>query len=233
MSATEMTEALTLSEREEPADPLSTSPLPRRRWTREEYYRAAEAGIFMPNERLELIDGEVYAQVSPQNSPHAWSIVLTASALRGVLGEGFITREEKPIIISDDTEPEPDLAVVKGSPRDYTDHPTSDDVVLLVEVSDTTYGSDTRFKASLYASEGVPDYWVLNLKKRELEVCREPAPDPKARFGWSYQEVKTYAEGQSASPLAAPGREVKVEELLPPSPALKEKESPADADDSE
>ena len=192
----------------------SSTPPPKRRWSREEYNRAAEVGIFQPHERLELIDGEVFTQVSPQNSPHAWSILLTAEALRSAFGEGYLVREEKPLLFSEVSEPEPDIAVVKGKPSDFRDHPTPDKVVLVVEVSDTTYSSDSRFKSSHYASAGIPDYWVLNIKKRALEVRSTPSPDPKARFGWSYAEVKIYGEDGTIAPLGAPDRNINVRDLL-------------------
>lgn len=208
--------------REPMADPSSKQTViepPKRKWTREEYYKAAEAGIFKEDERLELIRGEVYQKVSPRNRPHVLSVMLSSRVLSETFGTDYHVQQESPVVVSGeaDTEPEPDLAVVSGSIMDYqSDHPLTDQIVLIMEVSDSTYRTDSRFKASFYASVGIPDYWVLNLNKRELEVRREPLPDPKARFGASYGETHVYKEGESVSPLSAPVKGVAVRDLLPP-----------------
>ncbi|MBW3624651.1 MAG: Uma2 family endonuclease [Armatimonadetes bacterium] len=179
---------------------------------------AAEAGIFKSSERLELINGEVYEQVSPQSSLHAWSILISAEVLRRTFGPGYMVREEKPILISDESEPEPDIAVVKGSPGDFQDHPRPESLALVMEVSESSLAVDTRFKSSLYASEGIPDYWVLNLKQRNLEVRREPYPNPEAPFGYSYKQIHIYTESDRVTPLFAPEGEIQVKDLLPPLP---------------
>src|SRR5579871_2515186 len=90
----------------------------RRLWTRAEYHRAAELGLFGPTERLELLEGEVFTKMSPQSNQHAWSISLAAEMLRTVFGAGFHIREEKPLVLSDLSEPEPDIVVVRGALRD-------------------------------------------------------------------------------------------------------------------
>jgi Uma2 family endonuclease len=112
------------------------------------------------------------------------------------------------------TDPVPDLAVVQGSIRDYgTIHPST--AVLVVEVSDSSLKYDTGDKASLYASAGIADYWVVDLVGRQLIVFRDPQMDSTGVFGFSYADMKKYGPNQSASPLRAPHSSVLVSDLLP------------------
>jgi len=188
--------------------------LSRRLFTREEFERAGELGLFRSGERLELIGGEVVRKMSPQKTPHATSIGLGEKALREAFGPEFHVRNQLPLAIGDLDEPEPDLCVVRGSLRDYEDeHPTT--AVLVLEVADSSVAIDRTVKASLYASAGIPDYWMLNLPERALEVFRDPEPDPKAPFGYSYRtHLRVGVEG-AMTPLHAPGRVIAVADLLP------------------
>jgi Uma2 family endonuclease len=184
-----------------------------KRWTREEYDKMIDAGIFAPGERVELIDGEILA-MSPQNSPHSTGVSLTAEALRVAFGEGYHVRIQMPIALDRYSEPEPDVAVVRGSPRDYLEaHPSSP--LLVLEVTDTTLAYDRDQKGSLYARAGIADYWVLNLAERCLEVYRDPVPSSQARYGWSYQTIRQHLSDAYASPLAAPQARILVADLLP------------------
>ena len=114
---------------------------PRRLFTREEFQRAGEAGLFRPDERLELIAGEVVRKMTLQQSRHASGVYLVQEALRRVFGPGFLVRVQLPLALLEDSEPEPDVAVVAGEPRAFVSaHPTS--ALLVVEVSDTTLAFD-------------------------------------------------------------------------------------------
>ena len=118
-----------------------------------------------------------------------------------------------PVALDDESEPEPDACVVRGDPRDYRDaHPTHP--VLIVEVSESRLGFDRAFKGSLYARAGIADYWVVNIRERQLEVYREPVPDLAAQFGFRYARTSTHRAGDHVSPLAAPV-EIAVADLLP------------------
>jgi Uma2 family endonuclease len=184
-----------------------------KRWSREDYERMIEAGIFAPGERVELIDGEIL-EMSPQKSPHSTGVSLTAETLRVAFGEGYHVRTQMLLALDPYSEPEPDIAVVRGSPRDYRDaHPSS--ALLVVEIADSTLTFDREQKGSLYARAGLADYWVLNLPERRLEVYRDPMPMPQARYGWGYRVVQHYAAEESLSPLAAPLARITVAELLP------------------
>ncbi len=183
-----------------------------RRWTRLEYERLVDAGFFR-GEPIELIGGELLV-AEPQGNPHAVAVILTAEALRAVFGAGWVVREEKPIAPDDDSEPEPDVCVVPGAPRDHLcGHPARP--VLVVEVADSTLAWDRANKGSLYARAGVTDYWIVNLVDRVLEVYRRPISDMSAPFGWRYESVETHRPPASVSPLARPGVPVAVADLLP------------------
>jgi Uma2 family endonuclease len=148
------------------------------------------------------------------NPPHSTATALTVESLRLVFGKGFVIRSENPLVLGRSTDPVPDVAVVTGSVRDYAQsHPTT--ALLVVEVGDSTLDYDTGDKASLYASSGIADYWVVDLVNRQLVVHRDPQPDPSRPFAASYRTVTTHPAGQSVAPLAAPTASVAVADLLP------------------
>lgn len=201
----------------EPDDAPEDTGVSPRRWTRADYYRAADLGLFREGERLELIKGELIQKVSPQRTVHSVGVSKTVLALQAAFGAGFYVRSQLPMVIAEDTEPEPDVLVVPGTPDDYLDeHPTIPDALLVVEVSDTTLGYDRGRKSVVYAEAGVSDYWILDLRGRRLEVRRDPIPLPHGeRFAFGYRVVTIYLEGDEATPLAAASAAVKVSDLLP------------------
>jgi Uma2 family endonuclease len=183
-----------------------------RRWSRSEYERLIEHDFFGPEERLELIDGEIVT-VAPQKSLHTSAIGLLQMALANTFGVDHV-RVQSPIALDPASQPEPDLAVVAGDPRHYRDrHPAS--ALLVVEVSDTTLSFDRATKSSLYARAGFREYWILNLVRGELEVYRDPVEEPGARYGWSYRIVERLGADGFVEPLAAPGARIAVADLLP------------------
>jgi Uma2 family endonuclease len=179
-----------------------------RKWTREEYGRLLAQGILGEDDRVQLIEGEI-VEVSPQNAPHATAVCLLEEALRRAFGSGFTVRVQLPLALGPDSEPEPDVAVVRGSPRDYRDHhPTGQDTLLVAEVADVTWRFDRERKGRVYARSGVPEYWILNLESRTLEVHRRPQ-------GEEYAEVIVLAEGDEVSPLERSDARLAVSDLLP------------------
>lgn len=139
---------------------------------------------------------------------------LANQALRAAFPAGFDIRVQLPMAIGDDSEPEPDVCVVPGSARDYEGgHPGT--AALVLEVADTTLSMDRGVKASLYASAGIPDYWVLNLRDRVLEVFRDPEPDAVAPFGFRYRAMGRLNQDALVTPLQAAGRAIAVADLLP------------------
>ena len=184
-----------------------------RRFTRAEYERLIDLGVFQPGEDIELIGGELMV-AEPQGAPHYTAIRKTAKALEAAFGPGWEVRTEGPIGLDDESEPEPDVAVVPGAPDDYARaHPSRP--ALTVEVAESSLALDRQRKGSLYARAGLPDYWVLNLVDRVLEVYREPAPDSAAPFGWRYGRSEVFEASARVTPLAAPGSSIPVSQLLP------------------
>jgi Uma2 family endonuclease len=184
-----------------------------RRFSRAEYERLIDLGVFQPGEAIELIGGELMV-AEPQGAAHYTAIVKTAKALEAAFGPGWHARTQGPIGLDDDSEPEPDVVVVPGSPDDYgRAHPSRP--VLTVEVAESSLAIDRRHKGSLYARAGLPDYWILNLVDRVLEVYREPAADAAAPFGWRYASHEVLDPSAGVTPLAAPGSSIPVSRLLP------------------
>ena len=176
------------------------------RWSRAEYDRAAVAGVFGPGARLELIDGEIL-DMTPQGSRHATAFSLVANAVQAAFGPGYYVRMQLPLALADDSEPEPDVAVVEGDVRDYRDtHPRS--ALLIVEVSDDSLRRDRTVKQRLYARCGVPEYWILSLADAHLEVYRDPAED-------GYRTVVVRRAGETVVPLSRPTATIGVGDLLP------------------
>jgi Uma2 family endonuclease len=184
-----------------------------RRWTRVEYERLIETGFFQPGDPVELIAGQLLV-AEPQGSGHFAAIRAVQEALRAAFGPGWEVRGQGPLALDEESEPEPDVAVVPGSFRDYaTRHPSRP--VLVVEVSESSLALDRAHKASLYARAGLADYWIVNLVDRVLEVYRDPGPDPSAPFGWRYRSAEALGAQASVSPLALPGVRLRIADLLP------------------
>ena len=181
-------------------------------WTRDEYYRMAEAGLF-EGLRVELIGGQVI-EMSAMGTLHVAALARTSDSLRRVFAAGYWVRSQSPLDLGREFQPEPDVAVVTGSIADYLSaHPTT--ALLVVEVSDSSLLYDRSTKAGLYARAGLDDYWIVNLIDRHLEVYRTPEPDPNAPFGFRYRDRTVHASGNFVTPLAVPAARLAVADLLP------------------
>ena len=162
--------------------------------------------------RYELIDGEVISKMG-QKPVHATVIRRLNALLIRIFGERFVG-VQLPIELEgtdrETNEPEPDLVVSVGDADDYSlRHPLPHEVVLLVEVADTSLAFDLKVKSLLYAKAGIADYWVVDAKGRRLVVHRKPS-------GEGYLEIFAYSEEESLSPLARPDASVRVSDLMPP-----------------
>jgi Uma2 family endonuclease len=183
--------------------PLDQPPTPKR-WTAGEYVSLAEAGL-LGEGRTELIDGEILT-MSPQSLPH----VRAVNRVLRVLARGFgldRLHSQGTTQLSDRDMPEPDLAVLARSLDDLEALPGPDDLLLVVEVSLSSLLADRTTKAGLYARSGIPEFWIVNLRDREVEVYREPSSD-------GYREVRRLTVGQGFRPLACPELDVRVDELV-------------------
>lgn len=194
--------------------PDASDPMPERRFTRAEYHRAAETGVFAPDERLELLWGRVVTKMSPMSRLHARAIRCASGTLEETFGGGYDVQEQLPLAYGD-SEPEPDISVVPGTPDQYTDHPACSDAVLVVEIADSSLRFDRGPKASLYAEARVRDYWVLNLTNRTLEVYRDPATSPDAPHGFAYRTCTVFTTDLTVSPLERPNAAIAVSSLFP------------------
>jgi Uma2 family endonuclease len=184
-----------------------------RRFSRIEYEKMIDLGVFQPGEALELLGGHLIV-AEPQGAAHYTAVVKTARALQVAFGAAWYVRSQGPIGLDDESEPEPDVAVVPGTVEDYgRAHPSR--AALIVEVAETSLAVDRQYKGSLYARAGVPDYWILNLVDRVLEVYREPLADSAAEFGWRYTRSDTLGPTAGVTPLAASAANVLVSQLLP------------------
>lgn len=182
------------------------------RWTIAQYRELGKTGLFADQKTM-LIDGEIFTMVLPA-PPHDTALSLTAEVLRTMFPSGFYIRNQMGFDIGTRHDPGPDLAVVPGSIRDYaTRTPTS--AVLIVEIADSSLFLDTTTKAELYATAGVPDYWVVDVDHRQLHVFRDPVPLPAGLGATAYRTRLRFAPTDTVSPLAAPAVTVQVGDLLP------------------
>jgi Uma2 family endonuclease len=187
---------------------MAVTALDDRRWTRKEYERLVREGAFPPGARIELVDGILY-EMSPQDSPHATGFRLAQVALGNAfpLSAGYEIRGQLPLALGEDSEPEPDIAVVPGSIRDYSHHHPAT-ALLVVEVADSSLLHDRKRKIPLYARSGIPESWLLNLPRRTLEVYRNPTDGV-------YRRRIVLRAGDSVSPVTRPGVSIAVADLLP------------------
>jgi len=186
------------------------------RWTVDSFFRAVERGAFDNPERLELLDGEVVERMA-QGIPHYYSVRAVATRVPVVFAEPCEIRQSGRWTLSDVDYVEPDVLFAVGTFMDYIDRdPRVDEILLVVEVSDTTLQLDRGRKGAKYARIGVAEYWIVNVSERQIEVYRDPAPMPESQWGYGYRTVTYHKESESIRPLTATGAgEIRVADLLP------------------
>jgi Uma2 family endonuclease len=188
------------------------APLTLRRWTRVEYERLVDLGVFH-GDPVELVGGQLVV-AEPQGSYHVTAVGMIGSRLGAVLPPGWIVRLQAPLALDDESAPEPDVAVVPGTWADYRDaHPAR--AALIVEVADSSLVFDREHKGSLYARARAVDYWIVNLVGRALEVYRDPAEDATAPYGWRFRSMQALSPTDTVAPLALPSIRLVVGDLLP------------------
>ncbi|MXY20049.1 MAG: Uma2 family endonuclease [Dehalococcoidia bacterium] len=183
----------------------------RRPFTNAEYHALAEVGVLGPDERVQLIAGDIIV-MSPVGNRHAACVALIDDAftpLRLVPARACI-RVQSPLVMPDSSEPEPDAMLLVWREDRYAFRaPHPEDVLLLVEVSDSTLGYDRDVKMSLYAAAGVPEAWLVNLRDGWIESNTQPMVD-------SYRSTRRYALGDTIAPQAFPDLAIPVERIIPP-----------------
>lgn len=181
--------------------------LPRHRITVDEYYRMAEVGLLAQDARVELIEGEIF-DMAPIGSRHGGIVSRLDHRLIHAIGDGAIARVQQPLRLSRSSEPQPDLAIVRVREDFYTrSHPTASDVLLIVEVSETTFRYDQRIKAPLYARHGIPELWIIDLEHLQMHLLRSPQ-------GETYAELSVITEPGLLTLAADPRLEVDLRGLL-------------------
>lgn len=179
----------------------------RRSFTVAEYYRMAEAGILSEDDRVELLDGEII-EMSLIGSRHAACVDRLNNYLNGLSNQRFIVRVQSPIRLDDYSEPQPDITLLRVRSAFYAQaHPTPTDVLVVIEVADTSVELDRQVKLPLYAQAGIEEFWLVNLPDNTVEFYAEP-------LGSSYRAMKTFGRGETFDSRMIPNLQPGVDEIL-------------------
>jgi len=182
-------------------------PLAHRRFTVDEYYRMAETGILAPDDRVELLDGEI-VEMSPIGPRHAATVTRLEHLFHRLVGDHAIVRGQNPVRLDGYSEPEPDIALLMPRPDFYAaDHPTPRDVLLIVEVADTSLRYDRHTKLPGYARAGIPEVWLVDLTADRVERYREPSGD-------TYADQQILGPEATLTPLLLPDVKIRIGEIL-------------------
>ena len=188
---------------------MSTEAINKKLFTVGEYHRMADVGILPETRRFELVRGEIIERTIPGSS-HSGRVNRLTYLFISRLGESVIVSGQNPVPLDAQSEPTPDLALLEPRPDFYTAaHPSPGDVLLVIEVSDTTVRYDSSVKAALYAEAGISEYWLLDVNKDVLVVRTEPAAG-------EYRSVQILHRGEAVSPLKLPSTSFTVDEILGP-----------------
>jgi Uma2 family endonuclease len=179
----------------------------RRRFSVDDYYEMARAGILGEDDRVELIEGEVI-EMSPIGRRHAACVDRLNRSFARLVEEAAIVRVQGPVRLSEQAEPQPDVALLRPRPDFYAmGHPTPFDIFLIVEVAETSSRFDRTVKMPLYAASGIPEYWLVDLDEEAVTVYRHPQQ-------LDYGSVGILQRGETLAPLALPDVEIAVDDIL-------------------
>jgi Uma2 family endonuclease len=181
--------------------------LRKRLFTTEQYHQMASIGILGEYDHVELIEGEI-VEMSPIGPLHAAHVKRMIKLLTQQVEKDAIVAAQDPVYLSDRSEPQPDLALLKPRSDFYASgHPRPEDVFLLIEVADTTIETDRDLKVPLYASYGIPEVWLIDIQAQTVEVYRDPTPK-------GYKRSRICQKGQTIAVQALPNISFTVEEIL-------------------
>ena len=174
----------------------------------EEYDRMIEHGILTTEDKVELLNGVIIRKM-PKGTKHVYFNEVMAEFFRRKLGENVDVRSQNPIVLDDFSEPEPDIVLAKPPRERYFEkHPTAQDILLIVEISDSTLGRDRFVKGLAYAKAGIQQYIVFNVQDQTIEDYRQPSAD-------GYGAKQTYRSGEAFNLVAFPEIEIEIRDLLP------------------
>jgi Uma2 family endonuclease len=160
-----------------------------KKFTIEEYHHLGELGFFDDNDRVELIRGEI-VEMPTKKPPHSVCNTLLVQELIILIGKRATVRGQEPIILPSDSEPQPDVAIVKNKPDNYlSSHPQTEDILLVIEVADSTLRYDQETKLSLYAEDKITHYWLFNLVDKQLEMYSEPYQKLNGQTGYRFKQI--------------------------------------------
>ncbi|CBN55082.1 MULTISPECIES: Uma2 family endonuclease [Kamptonema] len=180
-----------------------------RLFTVQDYHQMIENGILNEDEKVELLAGQI-VKMAAKGTAHNAAVKRTVELLQDLLGRLVLISVQDSIQLNDNSEPEPDIALLMRDPLYYEDrHPTPSEIYLIIEIADTTLRKDCGIKATIYAQSGITDYWVLDVNDRQLHVFREPSQE-------GYQSELILADRMSISPLHFPDTSFMVSAMLRP-----------------
>ena len=161
----------------------------RRKFTIDEYHKLVDLGLFTENDRIELIRGEII-EMAPKRTPHSVCNSILFGELYRLLYDRANVRGREPITLFANSEPEPDVVIARKKDDNYLSaHPTAEDIILVIEISDSTLKYDRETKLSLYAEAGVNNYWIVNLVENHLEVYTNPFSSDSNKFGYRNKSI--------------------------------------------
>ena len=199
----------------------------KRLFTRKEYHAMGKAGVFAPNERVELLEGEIIA-MSPVGSRHSSCILRMTEWFyeSGRLTRRAHIHSQNPVVVSDISEPEPDLMLLAYREDRYAfGKPRPQDILLLAEVADSSLGYDRNVKLLRYAEAGIPETWIANLRDDRIEAHIEPTPE-------GYRSTRIYTRGDTISPIAFPDLQIAVNDIIPARPTPEQNTQNGDDNDN-
>jgi len=160
-----------------------------KRFTIDEYHRLISLGFLTESDRIELIRGELI-QITAKGTPHTVCSSILCRQLDRLLGDRVVIRGQDPITLPNNSEPEPDVVIARGTDEDYlAHHPYPQDILLVVEISDSTLTYDQTTKLKLYAEVGIYDYWIVNLNARQLERYNQPYQNAQSEFNYLSKQI--------------------------------------------
>ncbi len=161
------------------------------RFTVEQYHQMIDCGVLAEDAPVELLSGYLVRKMT-KNPPHRLFTRLVREVLDAIVPNGWYVETQEPITLSD-SEPEPELAIIQGNPRDYPDrHPNATEVALIIEVADSTLERDRTIKQTIYAAAGIPEYWIINVRDRQIEIYRSLLQNNE---NYRYQQKLIVTEG--------------------------------------